>query len=476
MRRGARHIGTIVITLVVMGRLPAAAADAVAVGSVEAAAAGSVEAAIQRGWWNAARRDSTGGTDVDRAMIDRLEDEATRAAAARHAWLRDSRDWTIRWSRPLAPRRRADDTGGLVAPPAVAGPIIAWNASGAVHAVMADSGAAAWQTTATPDTTLFPRLGPRTAAAAPHAVATAGHLLFAVVQADGPLLVCLDCSRTAEGRLAWTASPPAGNATFDGPPAADAELCAVVCRTADDRQGLWLLACDARDGRPLWRRPLGTGLARDGRDYGRGMREPLLHDGMVVVADHAGSVTAFTRDGQPLWKHAYDATSAAPSPHTAPREHAALAAARDTLLAAPLDRGGLIAIDLARSPRTRWETPAGVPTSIIGSTPDRVVIAAGQQPRLESRSVAEGTISAGESGGSAILVGDVVLQSARSTGGVEITPRDITSLAALGPAFPLPVGRETQVALAAGHGALVVAAPDMLFCIAGRPTPRPSSP
>jgi outer membrane protein assembly factor BamB len=477
MRRGARQIGMTVIIVVTMGGL-LVVADAVHAVPDDAGT-------LERGWWNAARRTAGMTSDHDRAAIDRLQDEAERAEAERQAWLRTPRDWTVRWSRHRGPR---GDAGGAVpqAPlPAAAGAVIAWSGAGAVHAVMADSGGPAWEPMPASGTVLFPRLaspvhGQRATAVTPATVATWGHLLFAVVRADEPLLACLDCSNTAEGRLAWIAPLPDGCAAFDGPPAADADLCAIVCRAADDRPSLTLLACDVRDGRVAWRRPLGTGIARDGRDHGRGARRPLLREDLVAVADHAGSVTAFTRDGRHAWTQTYEPASGGPTGQPDGHDRAALAMARDTLLAAPLDRGGLLAIDLsagdAGAVRVRWETPAGVSTSIIGSTSDHVVIAAGGPPRLESRTVANGSLSATAAGGSAILAGDVVLQSASAADGVELTPRDIASLAALAPAFPLAVGRETDVALAAGRDALVVASPDMLFCIAPSPTPRPSSP
>lgn len=475
-----RCIGTTVTTVAALSGLLG--------GAVAAPPPSTAAAAVEQGWWNAARRacreagDAADGASPEQAWprmsdVDRLEDGAFAVAAARQAWLRDPQAWQVRWSRQLLDVREPARRRSVE--PAAAGPVIAWETAGGVHAVLATTGGAAWRDEPTLDTTLFPRRGGRPRPPTPDVgLMAVGHMVYAGLAADGvPVLACLDCSAAAQGRVAWATDMPDGIGSFAGPPAADAGVCAVVCRPTDDRAALMLVVCDARDGRVLWRRRCGATAARDGGEQGRGRHIPFLHEDLVIVADHAGSVTAFTRSGRPAWTYRY--TPAPLRRRPAWTAAAAIAAARDTLLVAPDDHPGLFALDdvgvAATPPRRRWETTTG--GRIVGATPTRVVIVTDVEPRLRSLAVADGTPATTAADGAtvaAILAGDVVVRAARGDDGVAITPLDAATLRPLAAPFSLGRRAETDVALAIGRSALVVATPGMLSCIAPQP-PAPSS-
>ncbi len=490
---GVHRLGTTVTTLIVAVALLVATAM-MAVGPDAPAADPTGDAPLDRGWWNTARRAcrdaAHGGDPAARAalaeqvaMIDRLEEESARVAAARHAWLRDPRGWRLRWSRPLP---GSDLPAAPIAEPKWAGAVVAWQSGNAVHALLAADGRPAWRSGKTPDAALFPRgSAPGRAADRPGWLAPAGHLVFAAVEPEpaGAVLLCLDCSTTAEGRLAWATGMPEAAAVCDGPPAADAELCAVVFRPADDRAALAIVVVDARDGRLLWQRPCGTALARDGRDHGRGCRGPLLHEGLVVVADHAGSVTAFTRSGQPAWTYRYDAPGR-PADDAAPaRGSPAIAATRNALVFAPRDRGGVFALDDGGPPQAtpplRWENP--VAARIVGTTPTLVVVETASSPtQLQTLAADDGrslaSSPAGRSLPGAILAGDTVIRAAATADGPALEPLDAATLRPLTPPFRIGRPGETGVSLAVGPAALAAATPGMLSCIEPHPATEPPTP
>lgn len=445
---------------------------ALLVGSAARATGGEADDLLERGWWNAARGNARRSADdvaAERiAAISRLEDDAARVAASRQAWLRETSRWQQRWSRPVTAARQP-----LV--PVWAGPIVAWAGDQSVHAVDAANGRPAWRGEATPDTTLVHggsivrREGDRAGT-----VTSFGHLVFAGLkrQPAGMVLTCLDCSPSAQGRMAWATDVAADTAASDGGVAADGELCAIVCRPADERAPLTLVVCDSRDGRILWRRPCGTAIAADGRDHGRGRRTPFLHEGLVIVADHAGSVTAFTRAGQPAWVYRYEVSGRASDSARTGAASASMAAARDTLVVAARDQGGLLAIDdvgtALATPRLRWDHAQA--TRLVGTTPTRIVVEHGTPPRLCVLSVTDGSTAASTSddrgAAGAILAGDVVIRAVSVAGAdTAIEPLDVATLQPVSPAFPLGRREETAVALAIGPGALAVATSGMLSCI-----------
>jgi outer membrane protein assembly factor BamB len=423
----------------------------------------------------------------------------TDAAAVENAvhkrleWLQRPEAWQLRWSQPIQ---------GTA--PAVAAGIVAWIDAGAVRGVRAVDGLPAWRSVPPGDTLLFPRsvLQRREAARLVDpglsGISVVGHLLYGVIDAGrlGPLMICLDCSDTAEGRLLWSASPPPGLVGFDGPPVADDRLCVVVVRGSDGRSPLEIVAHDARDGVIIWRRPLSTGVARDGINHAPGRRQASLVEDLVVVADHAGSVWAFDRDGQPMWRYEYEVI-----PRGDDRLHdgdgwpaaaePVVASARCIMVAAQ-DRGGVIALDpAARSAQLRWEAAVGECVRIIGVANDRVVIeqgGVGREGPLVTRDVVSGHAVASSlaeplPAGPAVLAGGVILQPVvEKQGGRQrpaIVALDPSSLRALGPPFPLPEpGSGAQlvepagahaVYLAAMPAAIVVATSSQLFSIGPSP-------
>ncbi len=356
---------------------------------------------------------------------------ATRLTAAeqgvqdRLAWLRRPAAWQLHWSRPIS-----------ASPPTVAAGLVVWLEAGGVHGVRAGDGLPAWRRVPAGDTLLFPRslLFParagRSVIRGPASVTTLGHLVYAVIEAGplGPLVICLDCSDTAEGRLLWSAPPPAGCVGFDGPPAVDHDVCAIVGRAAGDRGSLELVVHDARDGVVLWRRPLATGLARDGSDHARGRRQATLVDGQIVIADHAGSVWSFDRRGRPAWRYEYDlparggerrADDAASGDEGWLLPAEPVVAAPHGLVITPHDRGGMMMLDTpVQPPRLRWEAAVGEPLRIVGVTDGRVVVerdAGIAQAALVCHAAADGRIVASGSAdsvaaGPAVMAGGVILQ------------------------------------------------------------------
>lgn len=350
---------------------------------------------------------------ADQTVHDRLE------------WLRRPAAWQLHWSQPIG-----------ASPPEVVAGLVAWLDAGAVHGVRLMDGLPAWRRVPSPDTLFFPRsMGPHQATGKPgkpgvSTITAFGHLLYAVIEAGpmGSLVVCLDCSDTAEGRLLWSAPPPAGCVGFDGPPAVDHEVCALVARGGGDRGSLELVVHDARDGVVRWRRPLATGVARDGGDHGRGRRQATLVDGHVVIADHAGSVWAFDRGGRSVWRYTYDLPPRDRKPHADagasdgagwPLLAEPAVAAPNGLVITARDRGSVMLIDtMARPARLRWEAAAGEQLRIVGVTDGRVVVehdADAGQAALVCHDAADGRIMVSGSAGSmaagpAVLAGGVILQ------------------------------------------------------------------
>lgn len=408
-------------------------------------------------------------------------------------WLQRPEAWQLRWSQPI---------GGTE--PAVAAGVVAWIDAGAVRGVRAIDGLPAWRSVPPGDTLLFPRsVLPRREAARPvdpglSGICVVGHLLYGVIDAGrlGPLMICLDCSDTAEGRLLWSASPPAGFVGFDGPPIADDRLCVVVVRGSEGRTPLEIVAHDARDGVIIWRRPLSTGVARDGINHAPGRRQASLVEGLVVIADHAGSVWAFGRDGRPTWRYEYVAASPAGDRPRDDDGWPALAepvvAGAECLMIAAQDRGGVMAIDpAARSAHLRWEAAIGECVRIIGIADEWIVVEsgdAGREGSLVTREVVSGHAVASSleeplPAGPAVLAGGVILQPVieKQVGGQRpaIAALDPSSLRALGPPFPLPgpvsgvkvvepAGLHA-VYLAAMPAAIVVATSSQLFSIGPSP-------
>lgn len=367
--------------------------------------------------------------DETAAVFRPIDDE-------RFAWVRRPDEWEARWSRPIA----------VVSPVVVAG-LVAWNHAGRVHAVRVADGRPAWRSVPPHDTLFFPRasatprgpgaLSSSSSGARPSQVAAVGHLLYAVIDAEpmDPMIVCLDCSDAAEGRVAWAAGLPAGCAGFDGPLMADQGVCAVVVRAATGRGMPEVVAHDARDGVVLWRRPLGATLGRDGVDRAPDMRTARPAAGLVVVADQAGGVWAFDRSGRHAW-------------------HAAM----------------------------------GEPVRIVGQAGPSVIIEFGSGPKegsLAALSAVDGRpMAAGGVGttacGPAVMSGDAILQPAGdpTAGRLSIASIDPATLQRVGDPSPVDSWLGTTAAdgaaddlvhVAVAPRILVVAGPRLLSCVGASP-------
>ena len=386
--------------------------------------------------------------------------QAERAAVeevsrARLAWLRQPETWRLHWSRPLT-----------VTVPAVAAGLIAWLDDGALHGVRAGDGLPAWRTVPSGDTLIFPRTAMplrgrgRPVDLVPASSASCGHLIYGVINAGplGPQLACLDCSDTAEGRLLWSMSPPGELVGFDGPPAADDHLCVIVGRGGGDRGVLEIIVHDARDGVVVWRRSLSTAVAGDGMDPARGRRQAALAGGLVIVADHAGSVWAFDRDGRPAWRYTYEVPFARGNdrrtdrgtgwPHLA----APVVPGPEGFVVAPQDRGGVLALaGAAHVAQCLWETADGEPLRIVGVADGCAVVekqGEGKQGRLIVLDAVSGRVVASTPtetmpAGQAVMAGGVVLQPVVQEGAatrqVALAALASATLRRFGSPFPLSV-------------------------------------
>ena len=318
---------------------------------------------------------------ADNQRLSAMEQKGTQ----RMSWFQEPEDWHVRWSRPVQAECSCT--------PVVAAGLTAWLSDGKIHGVQSRDGRPAWRHVPSNDTLIFPRsmLPPVHIGVPnynrPHSVFTVGHLLYANIYAGGlgPYLVCLDCSDTAEGRLMWSIQPPEQIYDFDGPPIADHELCVVIGRGKRDRSVLEIVTCDAKDGTVLWRRRLGTGVARDGVNYARGQRQASLIDNLIVVADHAGSVWAFYRDGRLNWRYEY---GKAPQSHrSSHREnvdtHANPIVGTSTgLLITAQDKGGLIKLSTEpEGVKAIWEVADQEQLRLVGCNEQTVVV---QQYKMHS--------------------------------------------------------------------------------------------
>jgi len=476
------------------------------------------------------------------ARLDAAEQDALRWTAARAAAAGE------RWSATLYEPRWHVHSADAVrpAPLTIAAGLVLWNSGREIHAVTIAAGRPAWQSLGQPpanarDTLLFPRgaapaqTAPAQTAAAqtvpvPSAVVvTAGKRAYAMLQRrGGSVLVCLDLSAGAEGRLAWVAEaagltetegrePSAGRVSsaatlvFDGEPTADHELCLVVTRRDTPQGDLSLAAFDARDGSLRWLRPVGSALARDGVDHARGHRQAGFAEDRILLATHAGSIHAFDRDGTPAWRT--EIPSAPDKPETASAEMPPSVQppvpprlVRDRVLVSPRDSRGVVALD-ARSGAIVWRWMPegdGSVAQLVGVAGDGVVVATRSRTgtaglvRLacgDGQPTAQYSGGAGlcEAAGASILTDRTIFwpvrpvpsgpQAATETHAPTAPRRvEILDAATLQPRRPpvecLP-GNDLQNAmqdnmlLAAGLGCLVIATPGVTTCLQATPPQNP---
>ena len=534
------------------------------------------DAAWERGWmtaareaWNKARvlaaRAKWSAVELrlwQRLLAaDRIDEAITKDEEAPAAWptVPAADAEAIRWSAVVehGPRQGigSPQDGTVSDPhqretqairPVVTGGLVLWNSGVAVHALGLAEGRPAWAA----DSVLFPRgvaagwpavRGDRPRLSTGGICVAAGRC-FATIERggkvperpdDSPLLACLDLSDAAEGRLSWAVMPPptggdrasAGTA-FDGPPAADCELCLVVVRGRDPRGLLELAAFDARDGSRRWVRPLGPSAAADGIDHARGVRAACLAEDKIVIATHAGTVAAFFRDGRAAWK-----TDTAPAARVSGGGASGGGAAaeipvgsrfspavfsRGRIFVAPRDRGGVVALD-ARDGRILWATgrttdgSAEPGTEIVGATSRHLVVqvAGGRRgdgttggPSLRLLAADSGRESARRNAddgaaGTGLVVGGTLFWPVRSAGQpadagrtLEVHPLDAGTLRPLAPPLVLPSGippaaspsaaraaADAPVHLAVGSGTLVVADGRRIVCLdVAPPTAPPKTP
>jgi len=308
--------------------------------------------------------------------------------------------WRPRWQVACRADGSEGSDHGQAVMPVACGPLVLWNAGRSIHAVRIEDGRHPWLTA--PKTSLvfprgsrFPRAD-QSNALPPLAVAVVRHRAVAILDGltepdglTGPdaagersLLVCLDMSAAAEGRLIWQAVPPTvldergklRETLFDGPPAADGELVCCVVRSRMPADWLAVVAFDIRDGRPLWSRPLGFAIDGDGIDHARRSRVACLAEDRVVVATHAGMAAAFDRDGGPAWRTELPTAgkrhpaSHAPGPPTGLVAHAG-----DRIVVVPADRPGVLALDV-QSGRVVWNHTADPKPRLVAVSPHTVII------------------------------------------------------------------------------------------------------
>ena len=475
------------------------------------------------------------------AMLDSAEEEH-----ANGAWdcnlcesLQTQLPWSLRWSLPVGANGQANrdqsQHGGqqfesvafaatrAIVPVCESG-FVLWNCCAAVHAVGVTDGRPPWR--AAPqaiDSVLFPRgsaalcngrsdrmnLASASAICVDSARAFATLVHFELPARPAPLppapalLVCLDLSTAAEGRLLWMAkSPPipanaaAGfvETAFDGPPAADRSMCVVAVRALTPRAGLALAAFDARDGRLLWVKPTGQSSAAGSGDTACA-QAPCFAEDRIIVASPAGSIRAFNRDGRPAWSTDTNTVATGSELETVGHKKNLLTAvpaaaptlfSRGRIFVAAQDNRSILALD-ARSGRVLWNfsaPPVGA-VSIVGVTANHVVALVTEAAGSGLRAFAvdsggelarsAGAVADVQSAGRPLLVGDNVLWPTVATAPSSSDRRQVAinviaaaTLTPRGPAiFVLP--SEEQVQLAAGSGALVLASSSMLFCIGSEP-------
>ena len=408
----------------------------------------------------------------------------------RMSWLQQPEGWHVRWSRPVPLE--------CSAPPVVAAGLTAWLSEGKIHGVQRKNGRPAWRHVPLSDTLVFPRsmlppdYGDVPDYASPLSISVVGHLLYANIHAGGlgPHLTCLDCSDVAEGRLMWSIQPPERISEFDGPPIADHELCVVVGRSEGDRRWLELVTCDAKDGTVLWRRRLATSVANDGIDYARGQRQASLIDNLIVVADHAGSVWAFYRDGRLKWHYEYDETSQVN--HASDRVKGIsyanpIVGTPTGLLITARDKGGIVKLSTeSEEVRAVWEVANQEQLRIVGCFGQTVIVQQYQAhcwADLVAYSIVDGDLSATRKSmhavGPAVMGGGVLLHpSLRDTETVPRVSIDLISpisLQQLKKPFEVPVDSVSaiqssdpfgcQLFISLTSDAMFVASPTRLFSI-----------
>lgn len=470
---------------------------------------------------------------LDAAEQDRLRWTAARAAAAGERW--SAALYKPRWQVQSADKVHP-------APLTIAAGLVLWNSGREVHAVTIATGRPAWQPAWQPtanarDTLLFPRgvasgqtpaaqkagqTPPGQAFTVPlAALATVRNRAYAMLERNGgSLLVCLDLSAGAEGRLAWVAEaqglaeaeglePFAGRASsaatliFDGQPTADHELCLIVARRDTPQSELLLAAFDARDGSLQWLRPVGSALARDGVNYARGHRQAGFAEDRILLATHAGSIQAFDRDGTPAWRTEVPSAADDPGPASAAIPPAAPPRlVRDRVLVLPQDSRGVVALE-ARSGAIAWQwMPEGdcavaqlfavageglvVATRSRTGTAGLVRLAYGDgQPTAEYSGVAGLCKAAGAS----ILADQTIFWPVRPvpsgpqaatemhapTASAFVEILDATTLRPRRPPVECLPGDDIQddVQLAAGQGYLVIATPGVTTCLQATPPQSP---
>jgi len=422
--------------------------------------------------------------------------------------------WHTRWQAPLDTDVAAPITTGI------GGGLVVWNTGRAIHAVRLADGLHPWRDAPTPaDSLVFPRGSQartrsenharrdRSAGPAPSVSCVAARAIAVIegtMATDGKadrtgsdaLLVCLDLSPAAEGRLAWASPPPPiildddepRSSSFDGPAVADHEVACMVVRSLAPSDWLSLAVFDPRDGRLIWSRPLGPAVGADGVDHARGARQACLAEDRIVVATHAGTVAAFSRDGQVAWQTNVAMDGGVAKPAAAAPAAAPPVFAGGRIFVAPRDRGGVVALD-PQSGRILWDRAALGATTILGATQRHAIVAtavplvgpattglarwavmalAGDDGREEFR-YDGGRDTLAPAGCGAVADGRVYWPATTADGKTAIHVLDADTLAIIPtarlavPADRLAPGAGVGLA-AAGPAALVLAGSRMLFC------------
>lgn len=235
-------------------------------------------------------------------------------------------------------------------------------------------------------------------------------------------IVCLDLAHS-QGRVVWNRHAKdvfeGDGWTFDGSPLVDGERLYVVARRSQPQMQLNVACFDAVAGTMLWNRKACTVVAPLAENSNLISHLLLTRgDDALYLSTDLGVVMAIDpRDGAALWASTYESrdteNDAVPGGHSQ-RGLQPCVYARGTVLAAPADHGGVMALE-AGSGATRWERRLkGGVRHILGVTGEGAVIVSGD--RLWALDLATGQVrwqlgndEPAETGyGRGLLAGDLI--------------------------------------------------------------------
>jgi hypothetical protein len=288
--------------------------------------------------------------------------------------------------------------------------------------------------------------------------------------ASGDRLIGLDLSR--EGLLVFRKDPEEKTWAFDGVPVSDGRRLFVAMRQGDITPHAFVACFDAASGSQLWRTPIGAAESLAG-----GLGDEITHNLLTLAGDrlyfnsNLGLVAALdTNDGSICWLRRYDRGPSQPGadgsaePLHFSRDPSPCLYHEGLVIVAPADTPNIFALD-AVTGQTVWTTDRLPDVLHLLGIVRRNLIVSGN--RLAALDVLSGELKfvwpesqqAGLRGmGRGLVAGDEVFWPTRNeiyvihamTGGQSRSP------------IPLDTISDAGANLAAAHGRLVVAGPDML--------------